>query len=214
MVKIAPSMLSADFANLGRDTSLICESGADYLHMDVMDGTFVPNISYGADVIKSTVPYASVPFDVHLMVQAPERYIENFVTENTEFITVHAEACEDAAAVISQIKSYGIKAGISISPETPVDRIAPVLGAVDLVLVMSVHPGFGGQSFMPEVLDKTKELVRLREAHGYDYVIEMDGGIKASNAALVRDAGTDIIVAGSAVFKAEDKAETIRALRG
>ena len=214
MAKVAPSILAADFANLGADAADVCRAGADYLHIDVMDGAFVPNISFGSAVMKSLNRYATVPYDVHLMVMEPVRYIKDFVTDNTDFITVHIEACADPAGTIDGIHALGIKAGISLNPETPVEALEPVLCMVELVLVMSVHPGFGGQKFMDVALDKIRWLAAYREEHGLPYVIEVDGGVSAKNAVLVREAGVDLIVAGSAVFKAEDRAAEIAAIRG
>ena len=214
MAKVAPSILSADFARLGEDVADVCRIGIDYLHIDVMDGTFVPNISFGSAVMKSLNSYAAVPYDVHLMIMEPVRYIKDFITDNTEFSTIHIEACEDPAGTIDAIHAAGIKAGISLNPETPLEAVLGVLDKVELVLVMSVHPGFGGQTFMEVSLPKIRELVQLRERNGYRYQIEVDGGVGPGNAELVRDAGTDIIVAGSAVFRAKDRAEAVRSIRG
>ncbi|MBR0373714.1 MAG: ribulose-phosphate 3-epimerase [Mogibacterium sp.] len=214
MAKVAPSILAADFANLGADIADVCRAGADYLHIDVMDGAFVPNISFGSAVMKSLNRYATVPYDVHLMVMEPIRYIKDFITDNTDFITVHIEACADPAGTIDAIHALGIKAGISLNPETDVSALEPVLDMVELVLVMSVHPGFGGQKFIPVALDKIRYLAAYREEHGLPYVIEVDGGVGSGNAALVREAGVDLIVAGSAVFKAADRVAEIAAIRG
>lgn len=214
MAKIAPSILSADFARLGEEVTEICGYGIDYLHIDVMDGAFVPNISFGSAVMKSLNSYATVPYDVHMMVQDPVRYVGEFVTENTEFITVHLEASENPMQVIDEIHKAGVKAGISISPDTPAEKLVDLLDKVELVLVMSVYPGFGGQRFMEGSLEKIKWLKEERDKKGYACLIEIDGGVDGSNAALIREAGVDIIVAGSAVFKAEDREKTIREIRG
>ena len=209
MAKIAPSILAADFARLGEDVSDICSRGADYIHIDVMDGHFVPNISFGAAVMKSLIGIATVPFDVHLMIENPDKYLEEFITDNTEYITVHYEACDDLAATVRHIKEAGAKAGVSIKPGTDPSVLDEHLKDIDMVLVMSVEPGFGGQKFMENSVPKIEYLKAKREEKGLDYMIEVDGGVGASNAYIVKDAGVDIIVAGSAVFKAEDRTQAI-----
>ena len=213
MAKIAPSILSADFARLGEDVKDICDRGADYVHIDVMDGLFVPNISFGAPIMKSLNGIATAPYDVHLMIVDPDRYIENFITDNTEFITVHYEACNDIAHTIKHIKEAGAKAGVSIKPGTAPEELDDYLEDIDLILVMSVEPGFGGQKFMDSSLPKIAYYKQKREELGLDYVIEVDGGVGAANAYLVKDAGVDLIVAGSAVFKAEDRSAVINAIK-
>lgn len=214
MAKIAPSILAADFARLGEDVKDICDRGIDYLHIDVMDGVFVPNISFGADVMKSLDRIAGAPYDVHMMIIEPDRYLEKFITDNTEFITVHYEACDDIGKTIEHIHKAGAKAGVSIKPGTAPEVLDDYLKDIDLILVMSVEPGFGGQKFMDSSLPKIEYYNKKREELGYSYVIEVDGGIGAGNAHLVRDAGVDVIVAGSAVFRAVDRSAEIKAIKG
>lgn len=211
---ISPSILAADFAKLGEDVADVCRYGIDYLHIDVMDGAFVPNISFGADVMKSLNGYTTVPYDVHLMIEDPDRYIEKFVTDNTEFVTVHYEACSDLNQTLAHIHSLGVKAGVSVKPKTAPEVLDKYLEDIDLVLVMSVEPGFGGQKFMPDMLDKVRYYRSLKDEKGYSYVIEIDGGVGAANAVVVREAGTELIVAGSAVFGAKDRAASVSAIKG
>lgn len=212
MAKVAPSILSADFSKLGADVQEICEFGADYIHVDVMDGAFVPNISFGAGVMKSLNNVATIPYDVHLMIEDPDRYIKDFVTPNTEFITVHQEACRHLDRTIQHIHSTGVKAGVALNPATPIVMVEDVLDKVDMILIMSVNPGFGGQKFIPRALDKIRRLDEIRKANGYDFVIEVDGGVNLQNCEELKSVGTDILVAGSAVFKAEDRKEAIEVL--
>ena len=214
MAKIAPSILAADFARLGEDVKDVCSKGIDYLHIDVMDGMFVPNISFGSAVMKSLNGTVNVPYDVHLMILDPDRYIDDFITGNTEFITVHYEACDDLSETIKHIHSAGARAGVSIKPGTDPAVLDGFLEEIDLILVMSVEPGFGGQKFMEGSLAKIEYYNKRREESGFSYVIEVDGGIGPANAYKVRDAGTDIIVAGSAVFRASDRAKAISAIKG
>lgn len=212
MSKVAPSILSADFSKLGEDVKQICEYGADYIHVDVMDGAFVPNISFGAAVMKSLNGVATIPYDVHLMIEDPDRYIEDFVTPNTEFITVHREACPHLDRAIQHIHSLGLKAGVALNPATPVVMVEDVLDQVDMILIMSVNPGFGGQKFIPRALDKIRMLDQLRRENGYHFEIEVDGGVNSENCQVLKEAGTDILVAGSAVFKAPDRRKAIQVI--
>lgn len=204
MFKLAPSILSADFSRLGEHVSLIEKGGADLIHVDVMDGHFVPNISFGASVMKSLNDKTGLNYDVHLMIENPDKYIQDFVTEKTEYITVHQEACVHLHRTIQLIKSLGIKAGVSINPATPIGVLEDILQDVDLVLIMSVNPGFGGQKFIPRALDKIKCLDQWRKEENLDFLIEVDGGVTLDNAVEIAEAGADILVAGSAVFGAED----------
>ena len=210
MLKLAPSILSADFGHLAEDVKKIEEGGADYIHVDVMDGHFVPNISFGAPVMKCLNGKTNLPYDVHLMIENPDRYIEDFVTDKTEYITVHQEACVHLHRTVQNIKSMGIKAGVSINPATPVSTLECILPDVDLVLIMSVNPGFGGQKFIPGALEKVRKLAEIKKAQNLGFAIEIDGGITLENIKEVVDAGVEIVVAGSAVFKAEDVTERVR----
>lgn len=203
MKQLAPSILSADFSRLGKDVADIEAGGAHFVHVDVMDGHFVPNISFGAAVMKSLEGKTKLPFDVHLMIEEPDRYLEEFVTPQTEYITVHQEACIHLHRTVQHIRDTGVKAGVSINPATPLNTLEPILPDVDLVLIMSVNPGFGGQKLIPSALDKIRRLAEYRDRAGLAFAIEIDGGVTLDNIRMVADAGTDIIVAGSAVFGAE-----------
>ncbi|MFV0516254.1 MAG: ribulose-phosphate 3-epimerase [Aminipila sp.] len=204
MVRLAPSILSADFSKLGEQVSTIEKAGAHIIHVDVMDGHFVPNISYGSTVMKSLCGKTQLPFDVHLMIENPDRYIEEFVTDQTEFIVVHQEACPHLHRTIQHIKSLGVKAGVAINPATSLSTLDFILEEVDLVLIMSVNPGFGGQKFIESAIAKVEALKHIKDAHNLNYEIEIDGGIGIDNVDRVIEAGIDIVVAGSAVFGAED----------
>jgi len=210
MFKLAPSILSADFGHLAEDVKKIEEGGADIIHVDVMDGHFVPNISFGAPVMKGLNGKTGLNYDVHLMIENPDQYIEDFVTPQTEYITVHQEACVHLHRTIQNIKSKGIKAGVSINPATPVSTLECILEDVDLVLVMSVNPGFGGQKFIPGALEKVRQLAEIKKAKGLDFIIEIDGGITLNNIQEVLEAGVEMAVAGSAVFGAEDVVQRVK----
>ena len=197
---VSPSILSANFADLKTDVKNVVESGAKYIHIDVMDGHFVPNLSIGPCVVESLRPYTKAVFDVHLMIENPEKYVESFVKSGADIITVHLEAVKDMDAMINTLRSLGVKVGVSINPETDVEKLLPYADKIDMALVMTVHPGFGGQSLIEECLDKVKV---LREKFP-NLDIEVDGGIKPSNVKLALDAGANVIVAGSAVFCAQD----------
>ncbi len=214
MVKISPSILSADFARLDEEMAAIQSAGADWVHIDVMDGAFVPNISFGAPVYGCVRSRCALPFDVHLMINDPIRYLDDFVKAGADLITIHAEATEKVAETLTSIREKKIAAGLSIKPGTPVEAIREYLPLCDLVLVMSVEPGFGGQKFMPAAADKIRTLAALREELGLSYEIEVDGGINADTAKVCIQAGVDVLVAGSAVFGKADYKVAIDALRG
>ncbi len=208
---IAPSILSADFAKLGEEVHSVEKAGADWLHVDVMDGHFVPNLTIGPLIVESLKPITKLPLDCHLMVSRPEDWVEAFAKAGATYITVHCEASPHLNRLLNRIRELGCKAGVSLNPATPIAKIEEVLDIVDLVLVMSVNPGFGGQSFIESSLKKVERLVRLRGDR--EFLIEIDGGVKASNIAPMRKAGVDVFVAGSAVFGAKDRADAIQKLR-
>ncbi len=210
MAKLSPSLLAADFSKLGDQAVKASKAGADYLHIDVMDGHFVPNISYGASVMKSLDKYDTAPYDVHLMIEDVDRYAGDFVTDKTEYITIHQEACTHLHRSIQHIHSFGIKAGVALNPATSIITLENVLEDLDLILVMSVNPGFGGQKFIPIALDKVEELASIRSEYNLKFNIEVDGGVDLTNAKDLVDAGCDILVAGSAVFGAEDIRKRIK----
>lgn len=198
---LSPSILSADFGNLARDIHTIDEAGAEYIHIDVMDGIFVPSISFGMPIIKSIRPLTDKVFDLHLMIEEPIRYVDEFVSLGADIITVHVEACKDTAATLKRIKELGVKAGITLNPDTPLSDVREFLPLVDMLLIMSVVPGFGGQKFIEASLDKLREAVILRDELGLNYDIEVDGGVNFNNIRDIHEAGANIIVAGSTVFK-------------
>ena len=209
MTILAPSMLSADFKELGKEIQAIEENGAKYLHFDVMDGIFVPSISFGMPVLKSIRSGTNLVCDVHLMITEPIRYVEDFAKAGADLITIHLEACEDVNATIAKIKECGCKVGISIKPNTPVSTLQPYLDKVDMILIMSVEPGFGGQKFIPSSLEKIAETKAMIDASGLNIDIQVDGGIYTHNVEDVLKAGANIIVAGSAVFNGDTKQNTI-----
>ena len=210
---IAPSMLSADFNNLAQSIRMVEEAGADYLHIDIMDGDFVPNISFGPMLYQGLRGQSKLVFDVHMMVTNPERYVDQVVKAGADVVTVHMEATPHIHRALQLIKAAGAKAGVVINPGTSVAAIEAVLGQVDQVLVMTVNPGFGGQAFIPATLDKVRQLADLRQKQGYDYLIEVDGGVNDKTAADCLAAGADILVAGSYVFGHSDPAQAIQTLK-
>ena len=202
--KIAPSILSADYANFESELKKLEATGAEYAHIDIMDGHFVPNISFGAGVVASMRPHSRLVFDCHLMVSNPEHHIEDFARAGADIISIHAEATPHIHGALQKIRTAGVKASVVINPGTPVEAVKNVLNLVDQVLVMTVNPGFGGQAFLPETMDKVRELVALREEKGYHYLIEVDGGVNGETAKLCAAAGVDVAVAGSYVYYADD----------
>lgn len=214
MIKISPSILSADFADMGSAVAYMEQCGADYIHCDVMDGTFVPNISFGPAMIKAIRKHTKLPLDVHLMVDKPERYIDDFVAAGADILTIHAEATPHIQRVLQYIRSKGIKCGLVLNPATPVEYVKYCLDCVDMILLMSVNPGFGGQKFIPSVLPKLKEVSALIKDSGYDIELEIDGGVNFENIGAVLNAGANVIVAGSTVFGDPNPAEAIGKLRG
>lgn len=209
---IAPSVLSADFLNLGRDIQMLNESDAEWIHLDIMDGQFVPNISFGLPVVSAVRSATSKVCDVHLMIERPETYIEAFKKAGADVLTLHYEANRHLHRAMQQIRDAGMKAGVVLNPHTPVELLEDLLPYLDLVLLMSVNPGFGGQKFITKTYDKIKRLRRMIDEGGYEVLIEVDGGVNTENAALLFEAGADVLVAGSAVFGAKDPKETIRQL--
>ncbi|PWJ56804.1 ribulose-phosphate 3-epimerase [Dyadobacter jejuensis] len=213
MPEIAPSILAADFANLQRDIEMLNKSEAAWIHVDIMDGMFVPNISFGLPVCSAANQHARKPLDVHLMIEQPDRYLAAFVKAGAALITVHYEACLHLHSTIQRIKELGVKAGVALNPHTPVELLKDILADLDLVLVMSVNPGFGGQKFIENTYKKVLRLDGMRKAQGLNFMIEVDGGVNLANTPKLVEAGVDLLVAGSSVFSSADPLATIRQLR-
>lgn len=214
MVKVAPSILSADFSKLGEEIKDVERGGADYIHIDVMDGHFVPNITIGPLIVEAIRPVTELPLDVHLMIENPDQYIEAFAKAGADYITVHVEACRHLHRTIQLIKSYGVKAGVVLNPATPVNMIQDIIHDIDMVLLMTVNPGFGGQKFIHSVLPKISEVKEMIAARGLEIEIEVDGGVNEETAKLCIEAGANVLVAGSAVYNTEDRAKAITAIKG
>ena len=213
-IKVAPSILSADFAKMGEEVRSLEKSGADLIHCDVMDGVFVNNITFGIKMVEDIKKHTALPLDCHLMIVHPEKYVERFAKAGADIITVHYEACQNnLKEVLTLIQSTGVKCGAVINPDTPVEAIKEVVLLCDMVLVMSVFPGFGGQKFIPSVLDKVREIAAIIQASGKEIDLQIDGGITVENVEEVKKAGANVIVAGSAVFKAKDRAAIIAKLK-
>jgi ribulose-phosphate 3-epimerase len=214
MIKLAPSILSADFARLGEQIEEVARAGADYIHVDVMDGHFVPNITIGAPVVASIRSVTSLPLDVHLMIEHPERYISDFVHAGADIITVHVEACPHLQSTIRLIKELGVRAGVSLNPPTPLSAVEEFIHHVDLILIMSVNPGFGGQSFIPETLPRIANMRKILDDRKLSAELEVDGGINSENAPDIVKAGAMVLVAGNSVFRAKDGiSQALRRLR-
>ncbi|MCM3034230.1 ribulose-phosphate 3-epimerase [Niallia sp. MER 6] len=214
MVKIAPSILSADFARLGEEIKDVERGGADYIHVDVMDGHFVPNITIGPLIVSAIRPVTTLPLDVHLMIENPEQYIPAFAKAGADIITVHAEACPHLHRTLQLIKEHGAKPGVVLNPSTPVEMIKHVIQDVEMVLLMTVNPGFGGQAFISSVLPKITEVRKLADQFNPGLEIEVDGGVNEQTAVLCKEAGANVLVAGSFIYDSEDRAAAIKAVRG
>jgi len=211
--KIAPSILSADFAYLADEIAKVTEAGADMIHVDVMDGHFVPNFTIGPPIVKAIRKVTRLPLDVHLMMTNPDDYIHDFIKAGSNYITVHVETCPHLHRTIQSIKEEGVKAGVTLNPATPLSSVEEILGEVDLLLIMSVNPGFGGQGFIPSVLEKLRRARTMIDQRGAKVELEIDGGIKVENVAAIAQAGADILVSGSAIFQSKDYKDTIQKMR-
>jgi len=213
MVKIAPSILSADFSRLGDETTAVEDAGADWIHIDVMDGRFVPNITIGPVVVESVRKVTKLPLDVHLMIEDADRYIKDFADAGADILTVHVEACRHLHRTLQSIRELGVRAGVVLNPATALSSLEEVLHDIDMVLLMSVNPGFGGQEFIPSMLDKIMNLREIMGHYEHEFDLEVDGGVKADNAGDIKESGANVLVAGSAVFKSKNYKKAIQSLR-
>jgi len=211
---VAPSLLSADFSRLDEEMRAAERAGADLFHLDVMDGCFVPNLTFGPMIVRAVRKLTGLPLDTHLMIEDPDRYIPQFADAGSDIITIHVEASTDVRKDLRMIREKGKKSGLTLNPDTPIEKIVDYFDEIDLLLVMSVFPGFAGQSFMPDVLSKVVDARRIRDEKGFDFVIEIDGGINPATSVRARESGAEILIAGSSVFGSADYAEAIRAIRG
>ncbi len=214
MNKVAPSILAADFRKLGEELKMVEKAGADMIHFDVMDGAFVPNISFGIPVLENIREETKLPFDVHLMIVSPERHFKAFKDAGADIITFHAEATVHVHRAIQTIKEMGMKAGVALNPHTPISQVQHVLDIVDMVLLMSVNPGFGGQKLIPEVLEKGRALRQMAQEKNVDFDLQIDGGVTADTAAMIASYGFNVLVAGTAIFRADDPADAVRRIKG
>ena len=214
MIKIAASLLASDYANMGRDVAKLTAQGVDWLHCDIMDGNFVPNISFGTDILKALKPLSDIPFDVHLMVTQPENYIDALTDIGASYVCVHQEACTHLQRVLALIRQKGMKAGVALNPATSLEHIKWVLDDMDLLLIMSVNPGFGGQAFLPQAVKKVEEARKLIDKSGNAIELEVDGGVNPDTARLLRHAGASVLVSGSVLFAAQDMQKMVLSLRG
>lgn len=213
MIKVAPSILSADFGKMGEAVQLIEKWGADIVHCDVMDGVYVPNITFGMPMVKALRKYTTQELDVHLMITRPEKYVGQFCDAGADWVTFHPEAAEDVEGALAEIKSKGVKCGLVVNADQPFDIVEPYLDKIDMLLIMTVQAGFGGQSFKEDCLEKARRGYEIKKAKGYKYEIEIDGGVSPSNIAVCKEAGATIVVAGSSVFKAADPAAAVKAMQ-
>ncbi|MEG1963902.1 MAG: ribulose-phosphate 3-epimerase [Clostridia bacterium] len=212
-IKVAPSILSGDFANMGKSVKMVKSFGADYIHFDVMDGSFVPNITFGMPMLKAVKSYSKLPFDVHLMIVNPEKYVERFIDSGADIVTIHPDTTKDVVATLMLIKNKGAKCGLVVNPDVDVEVVVPYLDYIDMIVLMGVYPGFGGQKFIPEVLNKIISAKKIIKDSGKNIELELDGGVTASNVKSLTDAGVNVVVAGSAIFNAENPKQIVQIIK-